>query len=149
MRIFTKTNNGLRHLGEGRIYSKGQVRLIESDDVIADATPNGESINTSTLGSVADKQFNNNSSVSAVSVRAGELGSGNKNDAVSGTLDLKQSELSAKKSLIDTVAKTSPNTQINIHRENKSVVDNRRISEMRKSSIPFTKKEMTDFLREL
>lgn len=138
MRIFTKTNNGLKHLGEGRIYSKSQLKLTE-DAIKADI---GGADNIDDAIRQSKDIMNRDSNVSATTV----TGISKTNSVQNPQRPKMQISQTA-----DTQTKAAVSNMLskNAGKVDLEVTESKRISEMRKSSIPFTKREMTDFLREI
>jgi hypothetical protein len=150
MKILVKRNNNLINLGEGRIYSKSQLRLNELDANIGMA--NG--IQQAQMK--AKQLMNQNAGVDSASVEAGKADG--QNDANSGEglklevpvnatgKQLAQAQRMTKDQSADDaqITFTKPQTSSSSMNTNES-----RIVEMRKNSIPFTKKELHKFLREI
>ena len=151
MKILRFKNNQLQMLGEGKIFSKSSLKLKEDVDANI-GTANG--IQQAQMK--ARKLMNNNPSVSKASADAGHLD--NQNDQNSGEgmkLELPVNatgrQLSQAQHMIQNqnnddmqVSFTKPQINGEIQGTNES-----RIVEMRKSSIPFTKKELSTFLKSL
>lgn len=145
MRILVKTNKGLRNLGEGKIYSKGQLRLNEFTDssstgVTAVANPDGQDFKSN-----AEMYRNINNNFKNPAVTAVEFQA---NDTVNGK------NVAPNKELDDVVTTVSRDNMNKIPQLSKygtiKVVNNRKgMTEMRKNSIPFTKKELYKFLKEI
>ena len=71
MKILVKKDNGLVNIGEGKIYSKSQLRLNEDDEnaLIGDATPNDENVSgTGSLQTTVDKELTSHPQEDGVSV---------------------------------------------------------------------------------
>lgn len=150
MKILVKRNNNLINLGEGRIYSKSQLRLNELDANIGMA--NG--IQQAQMK--AKQLMNQNAGVDSASVEAGKADGQNDTNSGEG-LELKvpvnatgaqlaQAQRMTKDQSADDaqITFTKPQASSSSMDTNES-----RIVEMRKNSIPFTKKELHKFLREI
>lgn len=153
MKILVKRNNNLINLGEGRVYSKSQLRLNEDNGIQA----NIQQANGIQQAQMKAKQFmNQNAGVTSASIEAGKADG--QNDANSGEgLELKvpvnatgnqlaQAQRMTRDQSADDaeITFTKPQTSSSSMDTNES-----RIIEMRKNSIPFTKKELHKFLREI
>ena len=76
MKIFVKKDNGLRQLGEGRIYSKSELKLNESwtnGKVALTLNPNGQDVNASNVQTSAENMLNNVSQATAVTLQADDV----------------------------------------------------------------------------
>lgn len=150
MKILVKRNNNLINLGEGRIYSKSQLRLNELDANIG--TANG--IQQAQMK--AKQLMNQNAGVDSASVEAGKAdgqkdtnsGEGLKLEVpvnATGNQLAQAQRMTRDQSADDAqITFTKPQTSSSSMDTNES-----RIIEMRRNSIPFTKKELHKFLREI
>ena len=166
MKILVKTDKGLRTLGEGRIYSKSQLRLVEDD--ASDATlgsPNNKMQVDLTGGQDADVNTIVKNSSTLKSKAAGLGGN------VEGRLSIEDANWTSTPNIApnepgsdaaieapnatpqgirDTVEKAKELRVGAITVPNENVVNSKDvIDEMRENSIPFTKKELNEFLRRL
>ena len=149
MKILVKKNNGLVNLGEGVIYSKSQLRLNELDANIGMA--NG--IQQAQMK--AKQLMNQNAGVDSASIEAGKADG--QEDTQSGEgLELKVPVNATGKQLAQaqrmTRDQSADDAQITFTKPQSSSsleTNESRIVEMRKNSIPFTKKELHKFLREI
>lgn len=150
MKIFSKTNKGLVHIGEGRIYSKRQLRLVEDVDANI-GTANG--IQQAQMK--AKKLMNQNPSVNSASADAGKLdGQMDTNSGEGVKLELPVNATGQQLAQAQRMVKdqSADDAQITFTKDNNASgngLGESRIIAMRKSSIPFTKKEMNKFLRDL
>ena len=155
MKILVKRNNNLINLGEGRIYSKRQLRLNE-DGFVATA-PNVKDIRQFvTQGS---KMMNQNPNVKSVQNQLGQMD--HQNDTSTGEglkISLPANATGAQISKVQNMASKPENDDMSIDltpstsntsSDSSSMTNESRIVEMRKNSIPFTKKELHKFLREI
>ena len=151
MRVLVKENNRLKDLGEGKIYSKSQLKLNELDANIGIA--NG--IQQAQMK--AKQLMNQNAGVTSASADAGKIDG--QSDLQSGEgIELKvpvnangQQLAQAQRMVKDQGA---DDAQITFTKpQTPSSMDNglgeSRIIEMRKNSIPFTKKELSSFLNSI
>lgn len=157
MKILVKRNNGLLNLGEGRIYSKSQLRLNEDVEnaLIGDATPNDEKVSgTGSLQTTVNKELTAHPQEDGVSVGLDSLNnSGQKLKGDGTNIKMSQQQLAQNKTQISNLAAQMPGAQLTIMRGNgvinNSVAPRKVLDELRKNSIPFTKKELHKFLREI
>ena len=150
MKILVKRNNNLINLGEGKIYSKSQLRLNELDANIGMA--NG--IQQAQMK--AKQLMSQNAGVDSASVEAGKADGQNDTNSGEGLKlevpvnatgkQLAQAQRMTRDQSADDaqITFTKPQTSSSLMDTNES-----RIVEMRKNSIPFTKKELHKFLREI
>lgn len=165
MKVLVKTNKGLKILGEGKIYSKSQLRLNEVDN-------NGDS-NTITLTNSGEGSESKAPPTEIANDAKKELStvnaSGKKTQfqvtptSVAGvTPNASMTQNSTQAPPAVDVSKNDPrlpnllqknaqngySTNI-IGLETSSIKSRKVMDEMRRNSIPFTKKELHKFLREL
>lgn len=161
MKIYSKKNNGLRLLGEGRVFSKKELVLKEmngdtgndTDTVSVNLSPDNDNKDSSELAknaqtastiSAPGKQIVGNvniedvNGVSAPTISPNDPGSdmsikanGNSSN------DIKNAANAAAKARVANVTVPIRN----------SVTPRKVMDEMRKNSIPFTKSELTKFLK--
>ena len=156
MKILVKRNNKLLKLGEGRIYSKSQLRLHETITV-GDTTSNDEQINgAGDLERKVNQGFATDSKLDAQTVPMDSIGHPTQVLKGSGTvLQTDQKQLSQNKAQYANLAKEMPGAKLKVLKGNalsngnNTLSTESRLIEMRKSSIPFTKKELSDFLSTL
>lgn len=150
MQVIIKKNNRLVKLGEGRMYSKSQLKLNELDANIGMA--NG--IQQAQMK--AKQLMNRNAGVTSASADAGKLD--NQNDTQSGEgvelrvpVNATGPQLAQAQRMVKD--QSSDDAQITFTKPQTSATDNglgeSRIIEMRKNSIPFSKKELSSFLKSL
>ena len=155
MKIFVKKGNRFKHLGEGRIYSKSELRLNEyaNDKVSLTLNPNGQNVNASNIQTAARNMMNKVPQSTAVTVQADDINgvtppmfSANdpRNDTVQ-TIAAKNATGVA----IQNAAKNGGTIQITKDNTNQSGLGESRMIEMRRNSIPFSKKELSKFLKTL
>lgn len=156
MKVYTKKNNGLRLLGEGMVFSKGQLMLKEQEVTLSQTEP-----------TTPDKFVRN--SVTALNqvgnakktVIPTNLADGNKTDdgnilrvnksqALGKTSQIRQFVNQNKDTgaveIVDDTKGTNDSNPLTTSegKKNRSVMD-----EMRANSIPFTKTELTKFLKSI
>lgn len=154
MKVLVKKNNKLINLGEGRIYSKSQLKLNELNGIDANiGTANG----VQQAQMKAKQLMNQNASVTSASADAGHLDG--QNDSQSGEglnlqvpINATGKQLAQAQHMIKD--QSADDAQITFTKqENPSSLNNgmseSKIVEMRKNSIPFTKKELSSFLATL
>lgn len=160
MRILVKTNKGLRPLGEGRIYSKGQLRLSEAytnGKVSLTLNPNGQDVRASSVQTSAQNMLNNVPQATAVTLQADDVdgvtaptfsASDPRNDTVQ-QMDVKHANSAA----VTDAAENGGTIQITKNDPQQTAMESKKnkkdIVEMRENSIPFTKKELNKFLSSL
>lgn len=160
MRILVKTNKGLRPLGEGRIYSKSQLKLNEvytDGKVSLTLNPNGQDVRASSVQTNAQNMLHTVPQATAVTLQADDVdgvtaptfsASDPRNDTVQ-QIDVKHATSAAitnaaKNGGTLQITKTDPQTSAMESKKNK-----KNIVEMRNNSIQFTKKELGEFLSSL
>ena len=166
MKILVKKNNGLVNLGEGRIYSKSQLRLNEidsnGDSNTITLTNTGEGTDSKSqpneLANDAKKELN---TVNASGKKIQFSVQPNSVAGVTPNMSLTQNSTKAAPSvnvsqndprlttLMQTNAKNGYATNIIKGIQTSSVAPKKVLDELRKNSIPFTKKELHKFLREI
>lgn len=155
MRVLVKENNRLKDLGEGRIYSKSQLKLNEFN--------NGVQANIGTANGIQQAQLkakqlmNQNAGVTSASADAGKIDG--QSDMQSGEgLELKIPVNATGQQLAQaqrmTKDQSADDAQITFTKPQSPSSSNNglgesRIVEMRKNSIPFSKKELNTFLSSL
>ena len=159
MKVYVKKDKALKLLGEGKVYSKKDLVLKEgntNNPLIGDATPNDEKVNgVSGLETVANQQLSSHPAEDGVSVGLDSLtnsGQKLKGDGVS--LTMTQDELKGNKPQLSSIAQQMPGAEVRIMRNQptmqvSSVAPKKVMDEMRENSVPFTKEEMTEFLKSL
>ena len=150
MKILVKRNNGLVNLGEGKIYSKSQLKLNEDLDA---NIPQANGIQQAQLR--AKQLMNRNAGVTSASIEAGKADGQNDMQSSEGLKlevpvnangqQLAQAERMTKDQGADDAQITFTKPQSSSSFE----TNESKIIEMRKNSIPFTKKELHKFLREI
>lgn len=155
MEVLIKTNNGLQRLGEGKIFSKKQLKLREDIDA-AIGSANG----LQQAQQKAKKLINQNPSVDSASADLGKL-DGQK-DTSSGEGTKIQLPINASATQLNNVQQMSKNqanddvevefTKNDTSNSSSSTNEsrkNRKLVEMRYNSVPFTKKELSSFLKSI
>jgi hypothetical protein len=152
MKIFVKKDNNLKPLGEGKIYSKSQLRLNEDGFDANLGMANG--IQQAQMK--AKQMMSKNPTINSASADAGKLDG--QNDTTGGEglnlqvpvnatgSQLAQAQRMVKDQSADDaqITFTKPQSQTSMNDGNG--LGESRIIEMRKNSIPFTKKELSNFL---
>lgn len=155
MEVLVKTDNGLQRLGEGKIFSKKQLKLKEDIDA-AIGSANG----LQQAQQKAKKLINQNPSVDSASADLGKL-DGQK-DTSTGEGTKIQLPINASATQLNNVQQMSKNeanddvevefTKNDINNSSSSTNEsrkNRKLVEMRYNSVPFTKKELSSFLKSI
>lgn len=152
MKIYSKKNNGLRLLGEGRVFSKKQLVLKEDGITLtstASTTP-GQAL--STAPSVLSKAPTNTKSIV---IPNNQLDGNPKDNGPTLKLNKSTAQTADGKRAANNFVKQNPdfgsveieNDNGNTQTLNNSVAPRKVMDEMRKNSIPFTKSELTRFLK--
>ena len=160
MKIMVKTDKGLRTLGEGRIYSKSQLRLSEdytNGKVSLTLNPSGQDVKASSVQTSAQNMLNTVPQATAVTLQADDVdgvtaptfsNSDPRNDTVQ-QMDVRHATSAA----VSNAAKNGGTLQITKDDPQQASMESKEnkkdIVEMRENSIPFTKKELNEFLRSL
>ena len=150
MKIYVKKNGKLNILGEGKIYSKSQLRLNEGG--IDANIPVSDNLKQAQIK--AQQMINRDPSVTSASADAGKL-DGQK-DTQSGEglqvkLPINANAQQLNQAQQMTKGQNADDVQITFDKS-KPTSDNlgeSRIIEMRKNAIPFSKKELSSFLKEI
>ena len=143
MKILVKTNKGLKNLGEGRIYSKAQLKLNELDANIGTAT----GIQQAQMK--AKQLINQNPSVDSASIESGKADGQNDSESGEGLkLEVPVNATGSQLAQAQRMTKDQDADDAQIMFTKSNTYESR-VFEMRKNSIPFTKKELSKFLREL
>ena len=155
MKIFVKKDNSLKPLGEGRIYSKSQLKLNEftNGKVSLTLNPNGQDVRASSIQTSAQNMLNQVPQATAVTVQSDDIdgvstptfSAGDpRNDTVQNI-----AAKNANGATIQQAAKNGGTINITKDDSQQNGLGESRIIEMRKNSIPFTKKELNNFLSSL
>lgn len=155
MKILVKKDNGLVNIGEGKIYSKSQLRLNENGFVAT--APDVKNVRQFvTQGS---KMLNQNPNVKLVQNQLGQMDQQKDSSTGEGLkVSLPANATGAQISRVQNMASRPENDDMSIDltpatsntsSDSSSIANESRIVEMRKNSIPFTKKELHKFLREI
>jgi hypothetical protein len=176
MKILVKTNKGLRPLGEGRIYSKKEISLNEdvtgrvytkkqlklseawtNGKVALTLNPNGQDITPSSVQTSAQNMLNNVPQATAVTLQADDVDgvtapTFSPNDPRNDTVQQLTTK-NASSAAVQNAAKNGGTIQITKDDPQQTAMESKKTSnkivEMRKNSIPFSKKELSDFLSSL
>ena len=155
MKIFVKKDNGLKQLGEGRIYSKSQLKLNEftNGKVSLTLNPNGQDVRASSVQTSAQNMLHQVPQATAVTVQADDIDgvtaptfspSDPRNDTVQNI-----TAKNATSAAVQNAAKNGGTIQITKDDPQNNGLGESRIIEMRRNSIPFSKKELSNFLNSL
>lgn len=149
MKILVKKNNKLMSLGEGKIYSKSQLTLKETIDANI-----GMANGIQQAQMKAKQLMNQNPGVESASADAGKLdGQADRSNGEGLKLEVPVDATGQQLSQAQRMVKdqSADDAQITFTKpQSQSVMNNEsRIIEMRKNSIPFTKKELHKFLMNL
>lgn len=155
MKILVKRDNGLKNLGEGRMFSKSQLKLNEFNNGVQANIGQANGIQQAQMK--AKQLMNRNPSVTSASSDAGKLDG--QNDQQSGEgLELKVpvnatgQQLAQAQNMVKN--QSADDAQITFTKpQDSSSLNNgmseSRITEMRRNSIPFSKEELSNFLNSL
>jgi hypothetical protein len=152
MQILVKKNNKLVKLGEGRIYSKSQLKLNELNGLDANiGTANG--IQQAQMK--AKQLMNQNAGVTSASADAGKLDGQNDTQGGEGVelrvpVNATGPQLAQAQRMVKDQG--SDDAQITFTKPQSSTsngLGESKIVEMRRNSIPFSKKELSSFLNSL
>ena len=155
MKILVKKDNGLVNIGEGKIYSKSQLRLNENGFVAT--APDVKNVRQFvTQGS---KMLNQNPNVKLIQNQLGQMDQQKDSSTGEGLkVSLPANATGAQISRVQNMASRPENDDMSIDltpatsntsSDSSSITNESKIIEMRKNSIPFTKKELHKFLREI
>ena len=159
MKIYVKKDKALKLLGEGKVYSKKDLMLKEEDGnnaLIGDGTPNDGKVNgISGMETATNKELASHPAEDGVSFDLDSLtnsGQKLKGDGISMTMT--QDQLKANKPQLSNMAQQMPGAEVKIMRNQpnmqmSSVTPRKVMDEMRANSVPFTKSELTEFLKSL
>jgi hypothetical protein len=151
METFVKKDNKLVRIGEGRLFKKGELSLIKEDGIDA----NIDGANGIQQAQMKAKQLmNKNPGVTSASSDAGKLDAQKDSNSGEG-LELKVPVNATGNQLAQaqrmTKDQSADDAKITFTKETPSdgMTSESKIVEMRKNSVPFSKKELTNFLRKL
>ena len=151
METFIKKGNKLVRIGEGKLFKKGELSLIKEDGIDA----NIDGANGIQQAQMKAKQLmNKNPGVTSASSDAGKLDAQKDTNSGEG-LELKVPVNATGNQLAQaqrmTKDQSADDAKITFTKENPSdgMTSESKIIEMRKNSVPFSKKELTNFLRKL
>jgi len=151
METFVKKDNKLVRIGEGKLFKKGELSLIKEDGIDA----NIDGANGIQQAQMKAKQLmNKNPGVTSASSDAGKL-DGQKDSNSGEGLELKVPVNATGNQLAQaqrmTKDQSADDAKITFTKETPSdgMTSESKIVEMRKNSVPFSKKELTNFLRKL
>lgn len=149
MQVLVKNGDKLYSLGEGKIYSKKQVKLKEGLDASI-GTANGLQ-----QAQMKAKQLINKGASSA-SGDLGKMDGQNDSNTGEGTkIQLPVNASTQQLNNVQSMAKNSANDDMEVefvksdastNNGTNESIRNQKLVEMRRNSVPFTKKELSDFL---
>ena len=152
MEILVKKNNELFSLGEGKIFSKRQLRLNEDETTVTSTAT------TTPSQGLTDgiKQLNNSPQADAYENTVGSMDGNTKDDGTVLTMGYNKAQTADGKRDANNfirMSQSSPNGDQNkiriVKNNSQNSLGESRIIEMRKNSIPFTKKELHNFLKSI
>jgi hypothetical protein len=156
MQVIIKKNNKLVKLGEGRIYSKSQLKLNELNGLDANLTAGNVPVNGIQQAQMKAKQLmNQNAGVTSASADAGKLDGQNDTQGGEGVelrvpVNATGPQLAQAQRMVKDQG--SDDAQITFTKPQSSTsngLGESKIVEMRRNSIPFSKKELSSFLKSL
>lgn len=146
MNTYVKKGNKLVYVGEGKLYSKKELSLMAEDIDANIGSANG--IQQAQMK--AKQLMNQNPGVTQASSDAGKLDGQQDNSSGEG-VELKIPINASGKQLSQAQRMTkdqgADDTKITFTKD--SATNESKLTEMRKNSIPFSKKELTNFLRSI
>ena len=152
MQVLVKKGDKLLKLGEGRIYSKSELKLNEVNGFDANI---GQANGIQQAQMKAKQLMNQNAGVTSASADAGKL-DGQKDTQGGEGIELKvpvnangQQLAQAQRMVKDQGADDAQITFTKPQDSSSFGTNESKIMEMRKNSIPFTKKELSSFLNSL
>ena len=152
MQVLVKKGDKLIKLGEGRIYSKSDLKLNEANGIDANI---GQANGIQQAQMKAKQLMNRNAGVTSASADAGKL-DGQKDIQGGEDIELKvpvnangQQLAQAQRMVKDQGADDAQITFTKPQDSSSFGTNESKIVEMRKNSIPFTKKELSSFLNSL
>ena len=153
METFVKKNNKLVRIGEGRLFRKGEIMLKEDGAGVHANIGTANGIQQAQMK--AKQLMNRNPGVNSASADAGKIDG--QNDKTSGEgvkLEVPVNATGSQLAQAQRMTKDqgADDTQITFTKDNPSDGDSTnesRIVEMRRNSIPFSKKELTNFLKSI
>lgn len=178
MKILVKKDNGLKTLGEGVIYDKNQISLNEESvyggrmrskeelrlreeftngKVSLTLNPNGQDVRASSVQTSAQNMLHQVPQATAVTLQADDVDGVSAptfapNDPRNDTVQQLTTK-NATSSAVQNAAKNGGTIQITKDDPQQTAMEvkrtSKRIVEMRKNSIPFSKKELSNFLSSL
>ena len=156
MKTYVKRNNKLIHIGEGRLFSKADLLLSEEEkNLPVDANVNNKQIQTGANALTALKNAANISPSKVSTLDGGDIGPEKASTNNAGDNSSMTIGPNTKASDVDRISKELPRTKLVYDASNNQnstateSISSKRIMEMRRNSIPFTKKELGEFLRTL
>ena len=159
MKVYIKKDKALKLLGEGKVYSKKDLILKEQDDnkLVADASSNDESFGgVSNAEKAIDTTLQKNPTADAASTDMASLGpKQNVGNGQGVVIRTNQVDFEKNRGAFSNMAQRMPNAELQVdrgdgvqplvaHKTPRKVMD-----EMRENSVPFTKSELTEFLKSL
>ena len=152
MKILVKKHNKLMNLGEGKIYSKNQLKLNEVNGVDANI---GSASGIQQAQMKAKQVMNQNANVDSASIDAGKAdGQSDKSSGEGVKLEVPVNATGKQLDIAQRMTRdqSSDDAQITFTKEtnpSSTSTNESRIIEMRRNSIPFSKKELHNFLKSL
>lgn len=148
MNTYVKKGNKLVYIGEGKLYSKNELMLMtEAEGIDANI---GQANGIQQAQMKAKQVMNQNPGVTSASSDAGKLDGQEDRDTGEG-VELKVPVNATGKQLAQaqkmTKDQSADDTKITFTKD--STTNESRLIEMRKNSVPFSKKELTNFLRSI
>ena len=157
MKVYIKRDKVLKLIGEGNVYSKKDLVLKEGNGYTVDANSSNQQINNSGNAITAMKKAANMNPNGTSTLDGGDIGPEKTTTNNAGDNSSIEVGPSVKPTDIDKISKDFPAAKIvynkNAGKTNNngvqlaSVTPRKVMDEMRKNSIPFTKLELTEFLK--
>lgn len=156
MEVLVKTDNGLQRLGEGKIFSKKQLKLREDNNGLSAAL--GSANGLQQAQAKARSIMQTHPGVTSAKGEMGQMDSKTDSnegegltmqidkDAPAQTVNKAQQALKGSEDATVEFVDNSKNSSSSSTNESRK---NRKLMEMRYNSVPFTKKELSSFLKSL
>jgi hypothetical protein len=162
MKVYVKKDKALKLLGEGRIFTKKDLILKEDTGISASLNPEGGDVNANQAQTASSNIFNHVPSATATTLQSDDVNGVtapmlSQNDPASDVtheIPLKDANASAiqaaaKQGGTIKIVKQQPQQNNSLGLQNSSVTPRKVMDEMRENSVPFTKSELTEFLKNL
>lgn len=154
MKVYVKKDKALKLLGEGKVYSKKDLMLREGNNVVA-TVPGAKNVRQ--FVNQGAKTYNQNGNVGLIQGEMGQFD--NQNDSNTGEgigVDLPVNATGQQIAKVQNMANQPGNDDMKINlmsptteTDQANSLGESKIIKMRENSVPFTKSELTEFLKSL